>query len=257
MIQQLPSYIYIDSHCHLDLYPDYPHVIKRIEQHNVLTIAVSNTPSVFKPLASIAAASELILPALGLHPQLVAERHKELPVMWEHFDSTRFIGEVGLDFARGSSSDHSLQRKVFEEIIGRCDTAGDKILTVHSRKSAEDVLSIIGEHFKGTVILHWYSGSLKTLEKAMANGYYFSVNSAMLKSKNGMAIISRIPHDRIITETDGPFIKINGRSAEPKDIENIIAPLAGLWNTSIPETITLIQSNFNLIVNNGTINYHF
>jgi TatD DNase family protein len=248
MIQQLPSYTYIDTHCHLDLYPDFRRVIERIKLYNVLTIAVTNTPSVFKPLVSIATSSKFILPALGLHPELVAQRYKELPLMWDNFGSTRFIGEVGLDFARGSSSDHSLQRRVFEEIICRCDTAGDKILTVHSRKSAEDVLSIIGEHFKGKVILHWYSGSLRTLEKAMANGYYFSVNSAMLHSINGMAIISRIPRNQILTETDGPFVRIDGRPAEPKDIENIIAPLAKLWRISIANTILTLQHNFNSLL---------
>ena len=80
--------------------------------------------------------------------------------------------------------------KLISEIIRECRKTNDKILSVHSRKSATDVLDII-DKFKGKVILHWFTGNLKELDQAPYNGYYFSINHQMVSSKSGMSIIKK------------------------------------------------------------------
>ena len=57
-----------------------------------------------------------------------------------------------------------------KELIEKCNSIGNKILTVHSRGSANEVLSIIGDKFNGKIIMHWYSGTLKNLQKAIKPG---------------------------------------------------------------------------------------
>src|SRR5713226_7547909 len=87
-----------DTHCHIDLYTDPAKVISETERAQVLTVAVTNTPSVFRQCASLCEGKKSIRVALGLHPQLVVERHRELDLMFEMLGETRYIGEVGLDF---------------------------------------------------------------------------------------------------------------------------------------------------------------
>jgi TatD DNase family protein len=201
---------YHDTHFHLDLILEPEKVADEIERHQVYTIAVTNSPSVFLFTEKIALNKKFIRAALGLHPELAAERHKEVYLFNELIDKTRYIGEIGLDNSNKSPSDYQRQKEVFEKLISVCAEKGDKILTIHSRKAAKDVLDILGKDFPGKVILHWYSDPLKYIEVAVERGYYFSINYPMLQSKNGKRIIESIPLDRILIETDGPFTK-NGQ----------------------------------------------
>jgi TatD related DNase len=93
----------------------------------------------------------------------------------------------------------------------------DKPLSVHSRRAEADCLDRLA-HVGAAAILHWYSGPVGQIDRAVAAGLYFSVNPAMLKSKNGQRIVDRIPRERVLTETDGPHTKVGQRIAEPRDI---------------------------------------
>ena len=61
--------------------------------------------------------------------------------------------------------------------------------------------------FDGTVILHWYSGGVTDLRRAIEQGCYFSINHQMLQSANGKNIVGSIPVDKILLESDAPFTK--------------------------------------------------
>lgn len=198
---------YHDTHFHLDLVSDPEKVADQIEQHQIYTIAVTNSPSVFFFTEKIASNKRFIRSALGLHPELAVERYNEVEQFSQLIDRTRYIGEIGLDNSNKSLSNYQKQKKVFEKIVSICADKNDKILTIHSRKAAKDVIDILGDNFPGEIILHWYSDSLKHIEIAIDRGYYFSVNYPMLQSKNGRKIIEMIPLDKILIETDGPFTK--------------------------------------------------
>ncbi|MCP4297070.1 MAG: hypothetical protein GY786_15815 [Proteobacteria bacterium] len=70
----------------------------------------------------------------------------------------------------------------------------------------------------------------------------------MIKSKNGQRIIERIPPDRILTETDGPYVKIKGRPAEPKDVNLVVSYLNKIWDIPTAEVEYKIRSNFQMII---------
>lgn len=63
------------------------------------------------------------------------------------------------------------------------------------------------EGFDGTVILHWYSGDINDLRRAINQGCYFSINHQMLQSVNGRNVVENIPVDRLLLESDAPFTK--------------------------------------------------
>ena len=215
-----------DTHCHIDLYPDPQQVVASCEANQVYTIAVTTTPSVFSDTQRLASGSRYIRPAVGLHPELVPQRWRELPLMWEALTATRYVGEIGLDYAAKSEAEKRKQRQVFSAILGRCNDAGDKILTVHSRRADADVVDAVPFGFRGTVILHWYSGSLRSLKKGLEKGCYFSVNPAMLRSKSSERLLREIPTERLLLETDGPFVQVHDRPATPADLSGVVEVLS-------------------------------
>src|SRR6266545_758528 len=154
----------VDSHCHLDLYPDVPAAIRRIDAAGVLTIAVTNTPSVFEYLTALVGPAKSIHVAIGLHPELAHERDGELPLFHQLLPRTRYVGEVGLDYVTSDRERRDRQRRALTRIVEWCAEAGGKIVTVHSRRAANDVVDVFGA-FAGTYILHWYTGSIQSLNR--------------------------------------------------------------------------------------------
>lgn len=235
---------FVDTHFHIDLFETAPSLAHEIETQEIHTIAVTNTPSVYHYTHALGQRYPHILPAIGLHPELAYERERELPQMWEWLEKTRFVGEVGLDYVTRDEQNRLTQRRVFGQILERSARYGDKIITVHSRKSAKDVIAAIGANFPGRVILHWFSGSIRELEQAIENGYYFSVNSAMVSSKKGRDVVTRIPRHRLLTETDGPFVKISGSPATPLRLPMIIESISEVWNLPVADARETIFNNF-------------
>jgi len=235
----------VDTHCHLDLYPDPPALLRRIEAAGVQTIAVTNAPSVFFHTDQLTAQSRFVRPALGLHPELVKTHAHERPLFWEQLPKTRFIGEVGLDYVTNDATERELQREVFREVLDRCAATGDKVLTVHSRRAAADVIDMVGRGFRGVVILHWFSGSLREAERARLNGLYFSINTAMIRSKSGQTLIERMDPDCVLTETDGPFVPLGKEPAVPSDVSLVVRHLAGVWHMAEDEAREKVLTTFN------------
>jgi TatD DNase family protein len=240
---------FVDAHFHLDLYKDPVKVLSDCETHEVYTIAVTNAPSVFAHTQKIAAHTKVILPALGLHPELVATHGHELPELLRLMDQTRFIGEVGLDYVTSDVELRKKQLKVFEMILKRSTEFGDKIITVHSRRAASDVIACVGSGFPGSVILHWFSGSKRELRAGLEAGCYFSVNPAMLRSERGRALILEIPLNRLLTETDGPFVEVNGARAVPSDVKRVIEDISKLMSIHPSVASAAVSTNFKQIIN--------
>jgi TatD DNase family protein len=211
-----------DTHFHLDLLPNPEDIVVQIENAKLYTIAVTNAPSVFFYTQKITKNLKYVRAALGLHPEIASQRRNEIAQFINLINETKYVGEIGLDNQNKTASDYTIQKEIFQKILTICADKKEKILTVHSRKASADVVSMIGNNFPGKVILHWYSGSIKVLEIALKNGFYFSVNYPMTVSESGKKIIERIPNERILLETDGPFTSLNSKTFSPLDI-NIVS----------------------------------
>jgi TatD DNase family protein len=246
---------YIDTHFHLDLYPSPEQTARQIEDKKVYTIAVTNTPSVFKHTKALTEELKFVRPALGLHPELASERADELGLMLELLPKTRYVGEIGLDYASSSQENKKIQRQVFEKILDKCSSEGGKVLTIHSRQAAQDVVNML-QGFNGTPILHWYSGSKKTLEQALSNGCYFSVNPNMARTKKFERVLSWIPKERLLTETDGPFVEVSERPAEPNDTALVVKQISRVWGVSTRVVREKIFSNFKRLLQETQEKYY-
>lgn len=235
---------YVDAHCHVDLYVDYREVVAEAERRAVYTVAVTNTPSVFRKMNEIAGGSKYVRAALGLHPELAVDRVHELPLFEALVHETRYVGEVGLDFRRAPASSRDIQRCVFERILRACASAGGRLLTIHSRGAEREVIDLLTQTSPGTAVLHWYSGSLTNLRYGVDAGCFFSVNQAMCESDGGRRIVRAIPRDRLLTESDGPFVTASDRPFAPRDVEALVTRIADLREET-PESIRdAILTNF-------------
>ena len=191
-----------DTHFHLDLQKDKPKAIETITKNGIYTIAMTNLPDLYQKEVSLYG-QKYIRIALGFHPELVHEYPNKIPLMWKHLAEARYIGEVGLDFTDKSHTKEQIS--FFSELIARCKNDSNKIISIHSRGAENEILDIIGTNFKFTPILHWYSGTMGNLRKVCDRGYYFSVNSSMIRTKKFAQMMEYIPNDKILLETDSPF----------------------------------------------------
>lgn len=238
----------IDFHAHLDLYPDVLDLVQQVTERGIYVLSVTTTPSAWKGTSALAQGSPRIRTALGLHPQIAHLRIGELPLFDQLFPEATYIGEIGLDGAPEYKQHWQLQLQVFDHILERCKSAGGRVMSIHSRRAATAVLDRL-EDFSGAgvPILHWFSGSKRELDRAIGSGCWFSVGPAMLASERSREFILRMPRDRILTETDGPFAQIDGQSARPWDAQKATVELAKLWTISESEADDLLLENLRFL----------
>lgn len=98
--------------------------------------------------------------------------------------------------------------EAFRDIVKLCEQYGEKVVSVHSLKSANTVIEILREYKtqrSNKYIFHWFTGSIPQLEKVIELGCYFSINPRMLKTKSGIEVVKTVPISRMLLETDIPF----------------------------------------------------
>ena len=238
----------VDAHCHIDLYKDPVAMVDEVERRNVHTIAVTNAPSVFFFTADLASKRTYLHAAAGLHPELVRTHGQELAKLLPLLEQTRFVGEIGLDYVTTDVADRKRQVEVFATILRRCAELGNKVLTIHSRRSSADVVAMIEKIKPGKAILHWFSGPKRDLLRAIGSGCWFSVNPAMIRSQAGRSLIAAMPRDRVLTESDGPFVDVSGKPATPWDTDTVLVYLATVWQCSSQDAATNVSNNFHRLI---------
>jgi TatD DNase family protein len=234
----------IDFHCHLDLYPEPQVVVGGCVSRGIYALAVTTTPSAWQGTSELVSGANRIRVALGLHPELARERRSELELFEQFLPRTRYVGEIGLDGSPEMRSFWTDQKYVFDRILAACRAAGGKIMTIHSRRAVAAVLDSLESHpGAGTPILHWYSGGSRELARAVDLGCWFSVGPAMLNGEKGRKLAARMPRDRVLTETDGPFAMVDGRAALPWDVDLAVGTLSDLWEVDRSSVQATINEN--------------
>ena len=232
----------IDFHSHIDLYDNPADVVRTCAIRGLYVLSVTTTPRAWKITASLA--GRRMQTALGLHPQLAHERKSELSLFDELLPQTEYVGEIGLDGAPGFRESWRDQCDIFEHILRSCTNAGGRVMSIHSRYAAGAVLDRIKLYpHAGTPVLHWFSGSDRELNRAINCGCWFSVGPAMLAGRKGRKLVSQMPRDRVLTETDGPFTQSGGRRLFPWDVDLAEKTLASIWQKNPDETQGILREN--------------
>lgn len=238
----------IDTHCHVDLYEDPQRILEDITRQSIITIAVTNLPSYFVLGAPYVRTARFTRLALGLHP-LLAEKHTtaEYQKFEELVSTTSYIGEVGLDYSREGRNTAAQQMKSFRFVLSHIQDR-PRFVTLHSRGAEADVLALLAEYEIQAAVFHWYSGPVTLIDKILAEGHYFSFNPAMVRSSRGRAIIERVSQERILTETDGPYVRIGKKIAAPTNVAVVLEYLARIWSVSQIEAEKQVLNNFQALL---------
>jgi TatD DNase family protein len=233
----------VDTHCHLDLYQDPIAVIKRAAAVNVGIVAVTESPEAFKGLRlRLGRSMTNVAVALGAHPLKIAGLSEfQKALFLRLLPDAAFVGEVGLDFSSEGLASKKLQVAFFERLLSH-PLARQIPMTVHTRGASTTALPMLVES-AAKAVLHWYSGPANLIDQALNAGLYFSVNPSMLKTKTGVRVLEAVPRDRVLLETDGPFIRVAGRPCEPTDVSFVLNALTTVWDMSASEVRQQLDSN--------------
>lgn len=247
----------VDFHCHVDLYPDHAAAVREADAAGVFTLAVTTTPRAWPRNHELAQRTKHVHAALGLHPQLVAERESEIELWDQYLSQTHYVGEVGLDAGPRFFKSLDAQKRVFQHVLQRCAQAGDKIITVHSIRSAKAVLDLVEAHLppeRGKIVLHWFTGTKSEAKRAMELGCFFSINARMLDNERHAPMVQVIPLDRMLTETDGPFTRTGERPSQPTDVAVVVEGLGSLHGLPAVDVARVVRGNLQALlgqVSNG------
>ncbi len=221
----------IDTHAHLDACADRPSALIR----RARAAGVDRIVTVGTGIESCRAAIELtkrheeVFAALGIDPHQAsdheASRVGELRELLGH-DRVVAVGETGLDYYReGSSRDR--QRKLFDAQLELATELG-KPVVVHTREADRDTADALAS-FDGTVVMHCFS-SPGLLAAAVERGYYvsFAGNVTYPKANDLRSAAAQVPAERILAETDSPYLAPQVRRGRPNEPANVVLTVAAL-----------------------------
>jgi TatD DNase family protein len=231
----------IDTHFHLDLMENMQTLIREFKNADVGVIAVGTTPKAYEREKQFCFGMDNIGVGLGFHPQLVAERGSEIDLFLMLAKNSRYIGEIGLDFNLAYIASKEQQLFCFRKIAKACADEGNKVLSIHSVKAAGaaiDELEKAGTFKNNICIFHWFTGTSAERRRAIEAGAWFSINPRMLKTKSGLETIKAIPADRLLLETDAPFVmNIKSIHLLKDQLKEMVAGISEIRNTDESNTI--------------------
>ena len=198
-----------DAHIHLsddEFSKDLPFIINCMNKLKIRACCVSMDLQSSKKTLELGKKSSLILPFVGIHPEK-ASSNDLAPVIHLIEENSRNIsgvGEIGLDKTYVSDeAGFKNQELVFNKMLSLAEKL-KKPISVHSRATLDEILSILPSYSISGVLLHWFAGSKKQLKTVMERGYFVSYGPAMLYAKDKQVLLSETSKERILVETDGP-----------------------------------------------------
>ncbi len=197
-----------DSHIHLSdsaYDEDLNYIIKGMEHMKIKACCVSMDFLNSKKTLEISKQSELIFPFIGIHPECANDDLDEMiNLIQDNIDIISGIGEIGLDPTYiQSDDDKKNQFRVFESLLSVAEKY-QKPISIHSRKSLDDIFEIMTSYKTKHALLHWFDGSKKQLQKAMDMDFFVSYGPVMIYANDKQTLLTKTNEEKILVETDGP-----------------------------------------------------
>lgn len=244
----------VDSHCHLD-FPDFADereaVLARARAAGVGTMLTIGTRlDQFPAVRAIAEAAGDVWCSVGVHPHEAAEHAAmtaaQLSALAEH-PRVVGIGETGLDFYYDHSP-RDVQERVFRAHIAASKTSGLPLI-VHAREADAEIAGILRQERPCAGVLHCFSSGRGLAEAALDLGFYISISGIVTfrKADELRAIVRDVPLDRLLVETDAPYlapVPYRGKRNEPAYVVATAAAMARLKGVAPDELAAATTGNF-------------
>jgi len=239
-----------DSHVHLSdpaYEQDMDLTLTSMEKMKIKACCVSTDNEDSLRTLRLAKKSGLVLPFIGIHPEMAGDDLDSMASkIHEHRDLLSGVGEIGLDPAYvNSESDSKRQTLVFETLLSLAEKYG-KPVSIHSRRSLDDIYKILPSYSIGGKLLHWFDGSKKQLRQAMDLDCYVSFGPVTVYADDKQALLQEARRDRILVETDGPvpFSRCFERKpAQISFIPSVVFCASKVLGMSYGQTSSVLREN--------------
>ena len=248
----------VDSHVHLasdGLYEDAEEIIANAQAAGIVKMMVITlNPEEFQRAKQLKAKyHDLLDIAYGLFP---SDLHEMTEADWNAFyaitqdEDVKAIGEIGLDY-HWDKEHAQLQKEGFIRQIKQAQKL-QKPIIVHSREAMQDTIAIIQTHLRGKGLMHCYSGSAESAKVLMKAGMDISFAGPITfkNARQAPECIKACPIDRIITETDSPYltpVPYRGKENEPMYVEYVAKKICEIKQLDESNACKQIEENFNSI----------
>ena len=233
----------IDVHCHLEQ-PDYREdrneIIKKCQQELKAVITSCAHPKDFKlTMELVEKYKGFVFASVGLHPEYVKEiKESEIEEYLEKIKANKekivSIGEIGLDYFWVKEADwQRKQQELFSRLLEFAKEI-KKPVTVHIRDAFEDAIRILEQSGIQKVHLHMFGGR-RLLQRVLDNGWMISENTIILTSKNYKKIVRDTPLERLMLETDSPWLGLEHKRNDPTSVRIVANRIAEIKKTTFEE----------------------
>ena len=246
----------IDSHCHLDFKQfnkDRETVLESAKRSGLIHLINSGVDySTNARSLELAQKYDFISATLGLSPNTLQSIKKpELEMIFAQIEENAGqavgIGEAGLDYYHCKDAPgRQQQAKVFARVIELAKSL-DKPLVIHSRDAEQPALEMV-KHLE-KVVFHCYSGSIATMKEAIDRGFYISLATNICRSPHHQILARNVSLQRLLVETDSPFLSPRGGRNEPSLIIDSVRLIARIRGIEPQEIARITAENTKRIYN--------
>ncbi len=242
-----------DSHIHLSdpLYSSHMQfTLKQMEGLKIKACCVSMDNKNSLQTLELGKHSNLVLPFIGIHPECAVDNKLDemIAMIEKYHQEISGIGEIGLDPTYVHTDDDSKrQGHVFETLLSLAEKF-DKPISIHSRKSLENIFQIMSSYDTKHALLHWFDGSKKQLVKAMDMGFFVSYGPVLVYANDKQTLLSKTDTSKILVETDGPvrFSRcFEMKSGEISFIPSVVFCASKILGKSFDDMASILEDNSN------------
>ena len=251
----------IDTHAHLS--SRFSEEIK-IEGLDYVILAASCLQD-SKDNLELSKTNKKLMPAIGIHPQEINDDFATLEKLFD--DRVVAIGECGLEFTdEVNENDRKKQVELFRKQIVMSQNV-NRPLIVHARKAVDEAVEILKEYKNVSGVFHCYAGGIKRIKKIIeldgespslksfgGPRWYFGIDGNLTYEIGLEEVVKNIPKDRLILETDSPYltpVPFRGEKNCPEYVKYVYQKVSEIWQMSLESTEKIIDDNarrlFNLV----------
>ena len=250
---------FFDNHAHLDdgkFDEDREEIIEKIHNENIDFISAGYSLDGSKKAMELSKKYDFIYATCGISPNDIPQSEDELWIMLNQIeelaiknDKVLAIGEIGLDYYWEKDENiRSLQRKAFTEQIN----LGNKLdlpIVIHTRDAIMDTLTILKENnVRNKGVFHCCPLNRELIKEALKLDFYISFAGPITfkNSKNANEIIELVPNDKMLIETDSPYLSpepFRGKRNDPRNVKFIAKKIAEVKNMELKDIAKITYEN--------------
>lgn len=247
----------IDTHAHLsDTFCDTP---KETNLSNII-LSASNINDSINNVELSKKYAKYLWAAVGVHPQNTDPKidlsiNEQINILDKLIDKNKInikaVGECGLDYSPASPEEKDRDKKEQETLFRAQICLAEKYklpLIIHTRKAVDETIEILKDYKNVTGVFHCYTGGKKRIKDILdlQSRFYFGIDGNITYEDGLAEVVNNIPKDRLVLETDSPFltpVPHRGEQNSPANIFFIYEKVAQIWGKDFKETEEIIDEN--------------